>query len=84
MTSASASLTGMEISTTIHSINCKTIIPIRQLYTITMTRKAAAKMEEMTTMKSTATTKMTLIKRQKRNKRLGVAGTLVLIVIQKK
>ena len=51
---------------------------------MTMTGKAAATMAEMTTMKSTATTKMMIMNRKKRNKRLGVAGTVVLIVIQNK
>ena len=40
MTSSSASLTRMEISTTTHSISCNPIIPSRNLYTITMPRKA--------------------------------------------
>ena len=82
--SASEILMSMDISTTTHSINCKPILPIRQLYKTTMTMKASVKMAEMTPMKTTVMMTMMLINRQKRNKRLGVAGTLVLIVIQKK
>ena len=84
MTSASAGLMRMEISTTTHSIICKHILPSIQLYTITKMRKAAATTLEMTTMKSAVTTTIELINQHKRNKRLGVEGTVVLIVIQKK
>ena len=83
MTSASASLMSMEISTTAHSIICKPILPSIQMYTITITRKAASTTAAMTTMKETATTIMTLMNRQKRNKNLGVTGTVVLVVIWK-
>ena len=84
ITIASASLMRMEISTTTHLVSCNPILPIIQLYTIKMKRKEAATTAAMTKMKATATTKMTLTNRQKRNKGLGVAGTVVLIVIQKK
>ena len=72
----------MEISTTTHLIICKTIIPIGQLYTMKMAIKTAVKTSAMTTMKATATTKMKPMNRQKRNKRLGVACTMVLIVVR--
>ena len=83
-TSASASLMSMEISITTHSINFKPILPNRQLYTMEMTGKTSTTTSAMTMMKETAVTTITLINRQKRNKRLGVAGTVVLIVIWKK
>ena len=84
MKSESASLTRMEISTTTHSIGCKPIIPIIHMCTITTTSKAAATTEEMKTTKATSTTKMMLTERHKINKRLGVVGKVVLIVIWKK
>ena len=84
MTSASASLMMMEISTTTHSIICKHILPIIQLYSTTKKRKAAATTAAMKNMKSTATPTMTLMNRQKRNKMLGVAVTVLLIVMCKK
>ena len=84
MTSASASSMRMEISTTIHLISFKPILPIRQLYTMTMMRNAEATMAEIMTMKATATTTMTIINRHKREKSLVVVGTVVLILIQKK
>ena len=84
MTSASASLMRTEISTTTNSISYKPILTSRQLYTMTMTSKAAATTEEMTTTKATATTTMDIINQQKRKKRLGVAGKVTLIVICKK
>ena len=74
----------MEISTTTQSINCKPILPIRQMYTMTITKKAEATSAAMTTMKATETPSMMQMNRQKRNKRLGVAGKVVLIVIRKK
>ena len=84
MTSKSASLIRMEISTTTHSIRCKPIIPIRHMYKIIMTSKAAVTTAAMTKMKATATTTMMLTDRHKSNKRLGVVWTVVLIVIWKK
>ena len=84
MISASARLIRMDISTTMHLVSCKHILPIRQLHTMIMTRKEAASTAVMTTMKATATMTMTPMNRQKRNKRLGVRGTVVLIVIRKK
>ena len=84
MTSKSASLMRMEISTTKHSISCKNIIPIRHIYKIKMTRKPSATTAAMTTMKATATTTMMLSYRQKSNKSLGVVWTVVLVVIWKK
>ena len=54
------------------------------MYTMKMTRKSEATTEAMTNMKAMMTTKMTLAKWQKRNKRLGVVGTVVVIVIHKK
>ena len=84
MTSASTSLMWMEISTTTHLIRCKNIIPIRHMYKMKMPRKSESTTATMTTMKATATTTMTLMNPKKRNKRLGVAGAVVLIVIRKK
>ena len=84
MTSASEILMKIEISTTKHYISCKPIIPSRQLYTMKMTRKGPATTEVMTKMKATATMPMKLINKHKREKSLGVAGTVVLIVIKKK
>ena len=73
----------MDISTTTHSIICKNSIPIRQLYTMVMTRKSEAITAAMTIMKATVTILIMPMKRQKRNKRMGVPGTVVLIVIRK-
>ena len=84
MTSSSAGLVMMEISTTTHSISYKPIIPSIKLYIIKMMRKASSTTAAMTKMKAMATKTMTLINLQKRNKRLGVAGTVALIVIRKK
>ena len=84
MTSASAILMRMEISTTKHSIICKTILPRRQLYTMTMTRKEEPKTAAMTTMKATSTMTMAQMNRQRINNILGVIGAVVLIVIRKK
>ena len=81
ITSASASLMRMEISTTKHSVSCNPILPSRQMYTITMARKTEATMAVMKTMKSTTTTTMALMNWQEMNKRLGVTGKVVLIVI---
>ena len=81
ITSASVSLLRMEEYTTTHSISCKPILPIRHLYKITTMRKAAATTSEMTTMKTTPMTTMKLMNRKEKNNRLGVAGTVVLIVI---
>ena len=75
-TSASAGLIRIEIFTTINSISCKPIILNRNIYTMKMMSKAAATTQVVTTMKATATITMTLLNRQKRNKRLGVAGTV--------
>ena len=50
---------------------------------MTMKRKAAETTEEMMTMNAMAKMKMALMNRQKINKRLGVAMTVVLIVIRK-
>ena len=61
MTSVSASLMMMDISTTTHSISCKTLIPIIQLYTITMMRMEAETTAEMMTMKATTTATMTIM-----------------------
>ena len=84
MTSTSASLKRMDISTTTHSISCKNIIPIRHLYTMVMARKSAAITEAMTMMKATVKMLIMLMNWQKRNKGMGVAVTVVLIVIRKK
>ena len=84
MTSASASLMSMEISKTTHSISSKPILPSRHMYTMTITRKAAETTAAMITMEATETTTMILMIRKKSNKRLGVAGTVVLILIRKK
>ena len=81
MTSASAILMRMEISTTTHSISYKPILPSRHQYTTKIMRNAESITAAITTMKATATTKMTLINRQKSNNRLGVSVTVVLIVI---
>ena len=51
---------------------------------MTRTRESEVTTVEMTNIKSMVTTTMTLMNRQKRNKRLGVAGAVVLIVIHKK
>ena len=51
---------------------------------MTMIRKAEETTSAMKTIKATAATTMALMNRQKRNKSLGVAGTVVLIVIWKK
>ena len=67
MTSASAILTRMEISTTKNSIICKPILPRRKLYTMTMTRKEEPKTAAVMTMKETATTTMALMNRQNSN-----------------
>ena len=67
ITSASASLMKMEISTNKHSVSCNPILPSRQLYTITMARKAEATMSVMKTMKSTTTMTMALMNRQEMN-----------------
>ena len=83
MTSASANLMMVDISTNTHSISCKPIIPNRKLYTMKMMRKKAATTAAIMMMKATAKKRMTLLNRQKRNKRLGVAWTVVLIVIRK-
>ena len=85
MTSASASLMMMEISTTTQLIRCKPILTTRQIYTMTIESKTEAKMSAMTKMKATAKTiTMTIMNGQKGNKRLGVVGIVVLIVIRKK
>ena len=84
MTSASASLMMMEISTTTHSISCKPVLPSIHMYTMTMTRKEAATTSEMMTMKATAMTTITLMNQHKGNKRLVVEGVVVLILIRKK
>ena len=84
MTSASEILMRMEISTTTHSMIYKPILPIIQLYTMTMTRKAVATTAVMMTMKIIAMTIMMLTNKKKSKTRLGVAGIVVLIVIQKK
>ena len=66
MTSASASLTRMEIYTTTHSTRCKPILPIRQLYKMTITGKVAAATAETTMTKVKATT----IKKQQEGKKV--------------
>ena len=84
MTSASTSLTRVEISTTTYFISCKHILTIRQMYTTKMERKAADTTVAKTRMKTTPMMEMPLMNRQKRNTRLGVTETAVLIVISKK
>ena len=87
MTSATASLMRMKIYITTNSIRCKPIVPSRKLYTttikMTMTRKEVATTSETTTMKATSDKKMTIMNRYIRNMRLGVTGTVELIVIRK-
>ena len=83
MTSASVSSMRMEISKTTHSIICKPILPIMQLYTMIITRKTPEKMAVMTTMKAALMTKMKLMNRKKSNKRRGVVWAAVLIMILK-
>ena len=83
-TSASAGLTRIDISKTTYLISCKPILPSRQLYIMKTTKDEVSTTAAMTNMKATETTTMTLMNWQKRKKRLGVSGTVVLIVIQKK
>ena len=62
----------------------KPILSSRNIYKMKVKRKAAAATAVMTMMKETMTTAITLMNRQKGNKRLGVTGTVVLILIHKK
>ena len=54
------------------------------MYKMVMSRKEAEITAAMTMMKATVTMLIMLMNWQKRNKRMGVAGTVVLIVIRKK
>ena len=51
---------------------------------MTMTRKASVTTEAIKKMKATATMTMTLMNRHKGNNRMGVAWTVLLMVIWKK